>query len=215
MWGTARYVNVRMFDAKQRYRDWNGGGHRVHSTIEAKETDHNLFFILGERAPCIEMNRKGRGAASSAASCATRWLGRPAHAGGAADGGRADARLRPPARASGLAWRLRLLVEGAWVHWGVEWLVAEPDEQPAGARGPFYVITVGALQRDLELRHVGDGYLEPVGTVRRCAIASVMERGLRAPSRARVFRAPARSAPRGPFPVRRRLGARVRSRPRC
>jgi len=161
MWGSARYVNVRMFDAKQRYRDWTGGGHRVHSTIEAKETDHDLYFILGERVSAyrneprrlwdgafrrVERDPVGSGGWRTRAELLTaveltlRYV------------------LLPELEDS--PGRLRLLVEGAWDHWGVQWLVGEPDEQPAAARGQLLAITIAGSQHELELRHVGDGYHE-------------------------------------------------------
>lgn len=43
-------VNTRMFDAKQRYRSWTGGGHRVHATVDPVEAEHDLLLLLGRRA---------------------------------------------------------------------------------------------------------------------------------------------------------------------
>jgi peptidoglycan/xylan/chitin deacetylase (PgdA/CDA1 family) len=43
-------VNTKMFDAKQRYRDWTGGGHRIHATVDRVEAEHDLFMLLGRRA---------------------------------------------------------------------------------------------------------------------------------------------------------------------
>lgn len=43
-------VNAGMYDAKARYRSWTGGGHRVHASVSAKEADHDLLLLLGERA---------------------------------------------------------------------------------------------------------------------------------------------------------------------
>ena len=55
--GRAR-VNVRMFDAKKRYRRWTGGGHRVHSTVTPREADRDLFLLLGLRsADCADGRR--------------------------------------------------------------------------------------------------------------------------------------------------------------
>ena len=41
-------VNTNMFDAKQRYRDWTRGGHKVHATNSEKETNHDLTLLLGK-----------------------------------------------------------------------------------------------------------------------------------------------------------------------
>jgi peptidoglycan/xylan/chitin deacetylase (PgdA/CDA1 family) len=43
-------VNIRMFDAKQRYRSWTGGGHRIHASVDPVEAEHDLFLLLGRRA---------------------------------------------------------------------------------------------------------------------------------------------------------------------
>lgn len=40
-------VNTRMFDAKQRYRAWTGGGHRIHGTNSTLETIHDSILLLG------------------------------------------------------------------------------------------------------------------------------------------------------------------------
>jgi|GEM_PF-499881 len=42
-----RLVNANLFDAKQRYREWTGGGHRVHATDSEAETRHNLALLFG------------------------------------------------------------------------------------------------------------------------------------------------------------------------
>lgn len=41
-------VNVNMFEAKQRYRQWTGGGIRVHATDNPIETSHDLALLLGK-----------------------------------------------------------------------------------------------------------------------------------------------------------------------
>jgi peptidoglycan/xylan/chitin deacetylase (PgdA/CDA1 family) len=43
-------VNVRMFDAKQRYRRWTGGGHRIHASVDPVEAEHDLFLLLRRRS---------------------------------------------------------------------------------------------------------------------------------------------------------------------
>lgn len=40
-------VNVNMFDGKARYREWTGGGHKIHGTNSPKETNHNLTLLIG------------------------------------------------------------------------------------------------------------------------------------------------------------------------
>lgn len=41
-------VNKKMFEAKQRYRDWTGGGIRVHATDNIIETNHDLTLLVGK-----------------------------------------------------------------------------------------------------------------------------------------------------------------------
>ena len=41
-------VNVHLFDAKTRYRQWTKYGHKVHATNNIKETDHDLILLLGQ-----------------------------------------------------------------------------------------------------------------------------------------------------------------------
>ncbi|MFL5950437.1 MAG: hypothetical protein ACJ74M_02430 [Gaiellaceae bacterium] len=40
-------VNVHVFDAKQRYRAWTGGGHLVHATNDRAEAERDLFLLFG------------------------------------------------------------------------------------------------------------------------------------------------------------------------
>lgn len=41
-------VNIKMFEAKQRYREWTGGGIRVHATDNEVETNHDLTLLIGK-----------------------------------------------------------------------------------------------------------------------------------------------------------------------
>ena len=40
-------VNINLFDAKSRYREWTNGGHKIHATNNPRETDHDLTLLLG------------------------------------------------------------------------------------------------------------------------------------------------------------------------
>jgi peptidoglycan/xylan/chitin deacetylase (PgdA/CDA1 family) len=44
--GRAQVVDLRVLEAKERYRDWTGGGHRVHATLDPPEFAHDLFLLL-------------------------------------------------------------------------------------------------------------------------------------------------------------------------
>jgi hypothetical protein len=43
-------VNASLFDAKQRYRRWTGGGHRVHASLTRAEALRDIFLLLGRPA---------------------------------------------------------------------------------------------------------------------------------------------------------------------
>jgi peptidoglycan/xylan/chitin deacetylase (PgdA/CDA1 family) len=47
--GRAQVADLRTLDAKERYRLWTGGGHRVHATLEPREFTHDLFLLTGRR----------------------------------------------------------------------------------------------------------------------------------------------------------------------
>lgn len=40
-------VNINTFDAKQTYRQWTGGGHKIHSTNSTDETKHDIALLFG------------------------------------------------------------------------------------------------------------------------------------------------------------------------
>lgn len=42
-----KIVNVNMFDLKEMYRCWSGGGHLIHGSNDIQESYHDLSFILG------------------------------------------------------------------------------------------------------------------------------------------------------------------------
>ena len=41
-------VNINMFDSKEMYRKWTGGGHRVHGSNNVSESGHDLGILLGK-----------------------------------------------------------------------------------------------------------------------------------------------------------------------
>ena len=43
-------VNVNIFDAKELYRYWTGGGHKIHATNSQKEVNHDLTLLTGSNA---------------------------------------------------------------------------------------------------------------------------------------------------------------------
>lgn len=40
-------VNVNIFDSKEMYRNWTGGGHMIHGTNDKKEVRHDLVLLTG------------------------------------------------------------------------------------------------------------------------------------------------------------------------
>ena len=40
-------VNINLFDAKTLYREWTGGGHKVHCSTNLRETNHDMTLLLG------------------------------------------------------------------------------------------------------------------------------------------------------------------------
>jgi len=40
-------VNINMFDAKQLYRDWTGGGHKIHGSDNVMEARSNIYLLFG------------------------------------------------------------------------------------------------------------------------------------------------------------------------
>ncbi len=42
----AKIVNVNMFDSKEMYRKWTGGGHKVHASNDVQEAEHDLFILF-------------------------------------------------------------------------------------------------------------------------------------------------------------------------
>ena len=43
-----RIVNTNVFDKKQQYREWTGGGHRIHASDDEWETNKDLTLLLGQ-----------------------------------------------------------------------------------------------------------------------------------------------------------------------
>lgn len=49
-------VNSRMFDSKQKYRDWTGGGHKIHGTNSVLESNHDLTLLIGQNTDDFKEN---------------------------------------------------------------------------------------------------------------------------------------------------------------
>ena len=40
-------VNINIFSTKQLFREWTGGGHKIHTTNSTSETNHDLIILFG------------------------------------------------------------------------------------------------------------------------------------------------------------------------
>ena len=49
-----KLLNSNVFDARSRYRQWTGGGHRVHGSDSVAEANRNLVLLLGRRSADFE-----------------------------------------------------------------------------------------------------------------------------------------------------------------
>ena len=59
----ARVLNTSVVDARQRYRDWTGGGHKVHASDSVAETRRNHALLLGLPVPDLRRPRPPHGEA--------------------------------------------------------------------------------------------------------------------------------------------------------
>ena len=58
----SKIVNVNLFDSKEMYRKWLGGGHKVHASNDVEESNHDLKLLLGYNTEEISLlyNRNQR-----------------------------------------------------------------------------------------------------------------------------------------------------------
>ena len=40
-------ANIKLFNLKEKYRSWTGGGHKIHTTNSVEETNHDSVLLLG------------------------------------------------------------------------------------------------------------------------------------------------------------------------
>ena len=43
-------VNRLLYDKKQLYREWAGGGHKIHTSNDVMEADHDIFFLFNKKS---------------------------------------------------------------------------------------------------------------------------------------------------------------------
>jgi hypothetical protein len=142
-------VNAATFDAKSRYREWTGGGHRVHATLSQHELARDLFLLLGAEPSRYDDPALWPGT--------TRTLRRDLLG---AEGWESVEQLVHALEVAlgcvvldaGSARPLALLVDDLW--WAEALARAEPQ-----ADGTLRVTVAGA-PLELTLHEVGDGSLE-------------------------------------------------------
>ena len=151
-------LNVRMFDAKRRYRRWTGGGHRVHATVNPREADKDLFLLLGRRAAFYRAPPRDRwdGATVSLRrdlTGANGWQSRLELLAALETVTGYVALVRPTTAEAAAAEPLELLVENVW--WAAR-IANGIGESDADQR-----VVVAGKELRLALSEVGDGSLDP------------------------------------------------------
>jgi hypothetical protein len=144
-------VNAAMFDAKSRYRSRTGGGHRVHATVSPRETERDLYLLLGVH--------------SATYLGSPAWAGEVRHVGTDVIGAAGWASAHELLTAVGVTLPyvvlrpagsdpLELLVDDLW------WLrsIARADH----VEGARHTVDIAGEGVQLDVREVGDGSLERV-----------------------------------------------------
>ncbi|HCG6789348.1 TPA: hypothetical protein NJ263_002851 [Vibrio parahaemolyticus] len=54
------YVNKKVYNCKLKYRDWTGGGHRVHATNDQNEFWHDALLLLGKNELTHALNTNNK-----------------------------------------------------------------------------------------------------------------------------------------------------------
>jgi peptidoglycan/xylan/chitin deacetylase (PgdA/CDA1 family) len=158
-------VNANTFDAKQRYRRWTGGGHRVHASLTEREAERDLFLLLGRRADSYD-----------GMAAATDPPRRPAGDPVGADGWPARDHLLSALELSLSHCRvlaeaddtLELEVSDAW--WAA--IIANGKPGIAEPTAPRHEVDVGGRPVRLDLR---EGALRPPAPRRTPAAAQMLE----------------------------------------
>lgn len=153
--GGRERVSTKMHAAKTRYRDWTGGGHRVHTSLDSREFARDAFLLLGRQA---ERYRPG---------ASLVWDGSisDVHADLVGSDGWDD--VQQLARALELTGPfvvldrtevgdLTLLVEDFWSA-----TVMATGAKPTEERFGRHELSVGGRPCTLELHEAGGGHLDP------------------------------------------------------
>jgi hypothetical protein len=162
-------VNTRMLDAKKRYRGWTGGGYRVHATLTPRETEKDLFLLLGRRTESV--------------STAVPWNGEVPELDTdlvGAGGWRNDVELLGAIESTVASVALddgrAVLVDDRW------WVTRIVDDGGPDSVRERHEPIVGGTRTRLDVFETGDGSLPEIWQRAILAEATRDERGLRIPS---------------------------------
>lgn len=148
-------VNRKMHAAKKRYREWTGGGHRIHTTLDQPEFERDSFLLLGPRAQSYQA-----GASDLWDRSITNL-----HADVVGMEGWDDCKqlltaieLNWPSVVLDrtVAGKLALLTESVWLA-----SVAATGSTPDKEEFARYDILIGGDRYTIELHEVGGGHLDP------------------------------------------------------
>jgi hypothetical protein len=151
--GGLERVSTRMHAAKARYREWTGGGHRIHTSLDSREFARDSFLLLGRQA---ERYRRGLVWAGSISDLHVDLVG--------TDGWDDVQQLARGLELTGpfvvldrtAAGDLTLLVEDFWSA-----TVMATGAKPAEERFERHELLVGGRPCTFELHELGGGHLDP------------------------------------------------------
>ena len=150
--GGRERVSTKMHAAKARYRDWTGGGHRVHTSLDSREFSRDSFLLLGRRA---ERYRPGLVWDGSISDVHADLVG--------TDGWDDVQQLARALELTGpfvvldrTAEGMAILVEDFWSA-----TVMATGAKPAEERFGRHELSVGGRPCILELHEAGGGHLDP------------------------------------------------------
>jgi hypothetical protein len=150
-----QFVNTKMHAAKERYREWSGGGHRIHTTLDQPEFERDSFLLLGPRAQHYRV-----GASDSWDRKITDLFVDVVGMGGWDDRKQllTATELNTPSvvMEHSEGGKLTLLTEDLWLV-----SVAASGLAPEKQEFARYDLTIGGNPQTVELHEVGGGHLDP------------------------------------------------------
>jgi len=178
--GGKERVSTKMHAAKARYREWTGGGHRIHTSLDSREFARDSFLLLGRRA---ERYRAGLVWDGSISDLHVDLVG--------TDGWEDEQELARALELTGPFVVLDRNEEGMSIRVDDFWsaTVMATGAKPAGEGLGRHELTVGGRPCILEIREAREGRLKahaqrPRTSRLRSAARAVKRRAIRARRRA-------------------------------